>query len=142
MTFYKFNTKQFPLVILKIKGKPKDKNEFFNFFLDWEKIFDISKNKNKKHRLLFDIRNSGNANMSQILHTIKWLHKQKKNIKQWLEKTAIISNTQFMIKIMLQLYTPSQPLKTFKESQQKEMIKWILNSNRNDTLDNSTFDFL
>ena len=142
MTFYGFNTVKFPLVVLTIKGKPESKEEFSKFFRDWEKIFDISKNKNEKHKLLFDIRNSGRATPQQMITTVKWLHKQKHNINQYMEKTAVISNTQFMIKMMLKLYTPSKPLKVFNGTQTKQTIEWILGSNHNDTKDNSIFDFL
>jgi hypothetical protein len=120
-----YNNDSWPLVILKMVGRPTTEEDIYRVIKLWAGIYTESMIKNEKYRLVFDVRESGIDKIQLLTHFATFLVKSKCMTEQWMERTSILvsdPSVSLLIKFVLNFYTPVRPFKVFTDD--KECIEW------------------
>lgn len=138
-TFFHFDKKRWPIIVLTINGKPKDDNEFDLFLEKWKLVYVESMTKGERYKLIFDTRKAEKVKLEYLIKLGTWLKDIQDLTEKWMDKTAIIVSNQgikLIIKFVFTLYKAVRPFKTFEHGELANAITWLNDKDDKGELDN------
>jgi hypothetical protein len=130
---YGYDFTNFPLVILTTEGIPTKDSQIISFLDDWTRLYKVSIERNKKYKLLFDVRKTNSVAFNYLMMIAKFLIKMKQSTEQWMDRTAIlVSNPTIktLIACVFKVYHPVRPFKVFNVS--SDAVKWLMSTESGD----------
>ena len=108
-TFYSIDKSNFPIIKIKLKGDITDRT-LKDFFKCWLSFYDVNKN----FYLLFDICDVNNPSIKHSYLLAKFIQQIKKKEPQYLKKSIVILNNNYILKkimgLLFKLTPPAAPL--------------------------------
>jgi len=134
--FFCFNVGQFPLIILTIRGHPESMDEMEAFLATWETLYTKSIEMGKRYKLVFDVR-EGDLNLIRDWYYLRrlgyWLIQMKEKTEQYMDRTAIIVESDSIRKFfhfVFFFYRPVRPWKMFTSIQ--GICEWVYSEDPGD----------
>jgi hypothetical protein len=121
MTFYTVDDTEFPIIKICLQGKITDKalNDFFDI---WLSFYD----RERKFYLLFDICNVRNPSIKNSFQLANFIKKIKKKSPQYLKKSLLILNDNFLLKkimgLVFKITPPAAPLYLYWKKKEENDI--------------------
>ena len=135
-SFFHFDKKRWPIIVLTIRGKPVNDEDFDNFLETWKLIYIESMTKGERYKLIFDTRLAQMVKLDYLSKLGTWLKDIKDLTERWMDKTAIIvsnQSIQLLIQFVFRIYKAVRPFKIFngKEDLSKAIL-WLNNDDKGD----------
>jgi hypothetical protein len=135
-----YDTSNFPIVHVTFESKINEEKDFNDFLQNWIKLYERKEN----FTFIFDTRNVGFINISYCFKMKTFLGKIKKLPIQYLEKSIIILNNNYIKQLLNIVFKLQKPIATVyiynswdkKEKKDKE----IDNNNLLDNINNNKLD--
>lgn len=128
MSFYYFDKRRWPIVILTIENTPTSVEDMNEFLSSWQELYTDSMLTNKKYKLLFDTRKSGQVAIIYLRMLANWLIKVQELTINWMDKTAIIVSRPLiktLIQLVFTIYKAVRPFRIFHGEELEEAIIWL-----------------
>lgn len=124
---FNFEYAKWPLIVLTIEGDMDD-NGYKKLKRKWYNMYRQSEKKGQRFSLLIDVTKIGNIPFGIMTGIPSFLGSCKELSKKHMNKSALLlakdSNAKGIFDLVLTLYQPARPLKTFKCP--NECSEWLI----------------
>lgn len=121
MDFYTIDDKDFPIIKIILKGNVVSES-LVNLFDDWLKLYD----KKRNFYLLFDICDVNNPSIKHIYQLAIFIKKIKKKKPQYLKKSVMILNNNYIFRkiiwLVFKITPPAAPLYLYWKEENEENV--------------------
>ena len=123
-----YNYSPFPIVEVHMKGTIKNDEEFEDFLNQWRQLYQ----RKTGFSFIFDTREVGYVKMKYALKMANFIKELKKENKQYLKRSAIITGnwwTRLLLKMIFTLQTPVAPVEYHSSIDTIDLDRLLYNAN-------------